>query len=178
MSDEELLLAYKESDKADYIEELFIRYLPLNYGVYLKYLKDSDKAREAVMLLFENLVYTIANNDIDEFRPWIYNAVKRHCYQLLQNEDYFAAVDFNNNHTELDDIIHRLEEYEGGQTDLLTSCLNKLPERQRLSITYFFVDKLSYAEICGKTGYTLKNVKNYIYVGKQNLKLCLENNDR
>ena len=179
LSDEELLTLHKRSsDNATYIEELFIRYLPLLYGVCLKYLKDSDKSRDAVMQLIEDLLFKIADYDIDEFRPWIYGVVKNHCMQILQKEKQYIAVDFNDNAAEFDNIMHLLEGGQDEQSTLLADCMNKLPERQRLTLNYFFTDKLSYAEIANKTGYTLKNVKNYIQAGKQNLKICLENNDQ
>jgi len=176
LSDEELLQLHKESDNEKYVEELFLRYLPLLYGVCLKYLKDSDISRDAVMQLFEDLRYKIAEYDIAEFRPWIYRVVKNHCMQILQKEEHYVADNFVDNTAELKDMMHLLQEMHVSQSILLTDCLNKLPERQRISLTYFFTDKLPYAEIVNKTGYTLKNVKNYIQAGTKNLKICLENN--
>lgn len=175
LSDEELLNLHKESDKTTYIEELFIRYLPLLYGVSLKYLKDSDKARDAVMQLLENLFDKISDFEINEFRPWIYSVIKNHCLQIQRKEAHFIAADFSDGTTEFDDIMRLLEKNQNEQPAMLTNCLNKLPERQRLSLNYFFKDELSYAEIVDKTGYTLKNVKNYIQNAKQNLKICMEN---
>lgn len=178
LSDEELLILYKESDKNVYMGELFNRYLPLLYGVCLKYLGDSNKAQDAVLEFFDDVFYTISDHDIDTLRPWLYDSIKKYCSQILQGEKQFAAVDFNNNTMEFDNIMCLLEENNNVQNTLLMDCLNKLPERQRLSITYFFMDGLSYSEIMNKTGYTLKNVKNYIRSGKQNLKICIEKEDQ
>ena len=175
LSDEDLLSMHKESDKNDCIEELFIRYLPLLYGVCLKYLKDADKACETLSQLYEELFETLANYDIDEFRPWIYGVVKNHCFQTLRKEEHSIAVDFNEDIEEFTDILDIFEKDKNASS--LTECINKLPERQRTSLNYFFTNELSYAEIVNKTGYTLKNVKTYIRSGKQNLKLCLENNN-
>ena len=179
LSDEELLLSYKESGKKMYIEELFIRYLPLIYGVCLKYLKDSTKAGEAVMQLFDDLLYTISDFAIELFRPWIYNVVKSHCFQVLQNEEHRVMTDFNDDATDFEDIMLLLEgKDDNEQTATLTECLNKLPERQQVSLAYFFTDELSYAEIVNKTGYTLKNVKSYIQNGKRQLKTYYDNNNQ
>ena len=57
----------------------------------------------------------------------------------------------------------------------LHHCLEKLPEEQRTSITRFFLEEMSYADIVEQTGFTLNNVKSYIQNGKRNLKICIKN---
>jgi len=175
LSDEELLILYKEFDKDIYMGELFNRYLPLLYGVCLKYLRDSNKVRKAVMEFLEDMLYTISKYDIKEFQPWFYKAVKNHCAQIIQNERQIVSENMNSLPMEFDTVINLLvENGYGSQNQVLTDCLNKLPEPQRVSLNYFFKEGLSYAEIVDETGYTLKNVKRYIQKGKQNLKVSLE----
>ena len=124
-----------------YIEELFIRYLPLSYGVYLKYLKNSRKAREAVIQFFDVLPNKIASYEIDVFRSWIYDMVKEHCLQILKEEgkqsemvDFDDFDDFDEDITEFDDRMSRLEEKRGKQT---TSLMNLL-EVQEGNITFIY----------------------------------------
>ncbi len=64
LTDEELLAAYKKSGNTEYFGELYNRYTPLLYGVCLKYLNGADKAQDAVMQLFENLLPKISNYEI------------------------------------------------------------------------------------------------------------------
>ena len=56
----------------------------------------------------------------------------------------------------------------------LQDCIEALPEKQRISVNYFFLQELSYKEVEERTGFSLKNVKSFIQNGKRNLKLCLE----
>ena len=56
LSDEELLIHYTKSGDTEYFGELYNRYIPLLYGLCLKYLHDEDRAQEAVMQLFEDLL--------------------------------------------------------------------------------------------------------------------------
>lgn len=49
LSDEELLTHYIKSGDTEYFGELYNRYIPLTYGLCLKYLQDEDQAQEAVM---------------------------------------------------------------------------------------------------------------------------------
>lgn len=179
LSDEELLLAHKESDKKIYMEELFDRYLPLIYGVCLKHMKTSEKAKGVVIQLLDDLLYTISECDIEIFRPWIYNVVRNHCLLILQEEEEHSIItEFNDSTIKLDNIVHALEEGQYEQTRLLTNNKVKISEPQRISITHFFMDGLSYAEIVDKTGYALEDIKSYVQAGKRNLKICLENNDQ
>lgn len=177
LSDEELLIMHRASSRNTYLGTLFNRYTPLIYGVCLKYLKEADDAKEAVIQLFENLLYRITDYDITAFRPWIYSVTKNHCLQILRKEEPTITIDFNDCVTEFDKITYLLEEDKPEQVQSLEDCLEKLPEQQRLSILYFFRNGLSYVEIAYKTGYTLKHVKSYIQNGKRNLKICIEKNN-
>ena len=73
---------------------------------------------------------------------------------------------------ESDEFLHLLSEEESSEDQLkaLHHCLEKLPEEQRTSITRFFLEEMSYADIIGTNRFTLNNVKSYIQNGKRNLK--------
>ena len=55
-SDSELVRLYKETGESDYFGELYNRYIPLIYGLCLKYLQEEETAQDAVMQLFEDLL--------------------------------------------------------------------------------------------------------------------------
>lgn len=86
LSDEELLIHYTKSGDTEYFGELYNRYIPLLYGLCLKYLHDEDRAQEAVMQLFEDLLPKLGNYEIKVFKPWLYRVAKNHCLQLLRKE--------------------------------------------------------------------------------------------
>jgi len=148
----------------------------LLYGVCLKYLNDADRAQDAVMQLFENLLPKISNYEIGVFRTWLHSVVKNHCLQILRKESREIVVDFSVDLMESDDIFHLLddEESDSERMDALKRCMEKLPEEQKVSITSFFMEEMSYADIVETTGYTLSRVKSYIQNGKRNLKICIE----
>ena len=179
-TDEELLSLYKKSGKTEYFGELYNRYIPLLYGVCLKYLSDPEKSEDAVMQLFEDLLQKIINYEIMVFRTWIYSVVKNHCLQLLRKENKEIIVNFNDAIMESDEILHLLSEETSNEEQLeaLNRCLDKLPERQRISIIHFFMEEMSYADIAAKTGFSLNHVKSFIQNGKRNLKLCIEKHSK
>lgn len=161
LSDEELLTHYTKSGDTEYFGELYNRYIPLLYGLCLKYLQDEDRAQEAVMQLFEDLLPKTGNYEIKVFKPWLYRVAKNHCLQLLRKENKEIPLDYTINVMESDEFLHLLSEEES-------------PEEQRTSITRFFLEEMSYADIVEQTGFTLNNVKSYIQNGKRNLKNCIK----
>lgn len=176
LSDEELLARYTESGELEYFGELYNRYIPLLYGLCLKYLQDEDRAQEAVMQLFEDLIPKISNYSIKVFRPWLYKVAKNHCLQLLRKESKEIPLDYTINIMESDEFLHLLSEEDNPEEQLkaLHNCLEKLPDEQQTCITRFFLEEMSYADIAEQTGFTLNNVKSYIQNGKRNLKICIK----
>jgi len=177
-SDEDVLRMLKESGKTNCVRELFIRYLRLIYGVCLNYLKDADDAENAVKQIFNNLLFKLKDYEITTFRPWIYHYTKNYCLQIQGKENYSVISDYEEHDVEFDRIIDLFESNDAEQTALLANCLKELTPQQRVSINYFFKDKLSFAEIADKAGYTIKHVKSYIQSAKQNLINSLEKNSK
>jgi RNA polymerase sigma-70 factor (ECF subfamily) len=178
LSDEDILSRYKDSGNTEYFGELYNRYIPLLYGIGLKYLNDAGNAEDAVMQLFEHLLPKITQYDISVFRTWIYSVMKNHCLQILRKENQEIIVDFNTEIMESDEILHLFDEdnNDNVRKDLLKRCIKKLPVEQRIAIIRFFMEEMSYADIVDGTEYNLKQVKSYIQNGKRNLKICIEKN--
>jgi len=176
LSDEEALKHYKDSGNTEYFGELYNRYIPLLYGIGLKYLNESGKAEDAVMQLFEDLLPKIAQYDISVFHTWIYTVMKNHCLQILQKENQEIVVDFNTEIMESDEILHLFDEENKDEVkkELLKRCIKKLPVEQRIAVIRFFMEEMSYMDIVDSTEYNLKQVKSYIQNGKRNLKICIE----
>lgn len=175
LSDEELLLRYKKTGKAEYFDRLYERYIPLVYGLCLKYLQDAEKAQDAVIDIFENLSGKIGGYDIKIFKNWLYSVVKNHCFRILKENKKEIIVDFDSQLMESDTILDLLdEEANKDKETALAKCMEKLPEPQRISVVKFFYEEKSYADIVDETGYNIKSVKSYIQNGKRNLKLCID----
>jgi RNA polymerase sigma-70 factor, ECF subfamily len=173
--DQELINKYKETLDSEYFGILYSRYIPLLYGLCLKYLKDEYNAQDAVMQIFENLHTKILNFNVDNFKLWLYKVSKNYCLQQLRAVNKEIKVDFNLDIMESEDVLHLLDEKDDNKKYLiLEECISKLPEPQKVSIVLFFFNEKSYMDICDATQYSLKSVKSYIQNGKRNLKLCLE----
>ncbi len=173
-SEENLLRAFVESGDASFFGELYRRYIPLLYGLCLKYLNNKEGAQDAVMDIFELLVEKVPQYEINNFRTWLYSVAKNYCLQVLRKEKQINYINIEEGVVEnqaiftLTDIAQSQEE-----TEALEYCLTTLSDEQRVSINYFFYDDKSYADIVDLTGFALSKVKSYIQNGKRNLKNCI-----
>ncbi|MDR0507225.1 MAG: sigma-70 family RNA polymerase sigma factor [Dysgonamonadaceae bacterium] len=180
LSDEDVLRHYKTSGKAEYFGELYIRYLPVLYGMGLKYLHDANKAQNAVMTIFDDIFLKILQTDIEIFRIWICSLMKNYCLELLQKENQKIDANFNTNVIADREIIYLFSENENeteteaARKKELKLNLKKLPIEQRIATIRFLMEEMSYLDIADSTGYSLNQVKNYIKNGIQNLKNCTQ----
>ena len=175
MSDAELLELFRRTDRSEYLGDLYNRYIPLVYGLCLKYLKSVDAAEDAVMQIFEILLNKVGKFEIKEFRTWLYSVAKNHCLQLLRKTKREIATDFGSVVMESNEEVHLFDREEGeARMTALEKCLEQLPVPQRESVRLFFLEEKSYAEVAEITSYQLKSVKSYIQNGKRNLKICIE----
>lgn len=176
-SDEELLSLFKDTSKAEYFQQLYERYIPLIYGLCLKYLQNTEQSQDAVIDIFENLSQKIQGYEIKIFKNWLYSVVKNHCFHILKENKREIIVNFDSQLMESEPILDLLSENANeDKEDVLSKCLEQLPEPQRISVEKFFYEDKSYAEIVDETGFHLKSVKSYIQNGKRNLKICIEKN--
>ena len=84
-TDAQLLEKYLTTGRLDVLGDLYDRYIPLVYGLCLKYLKSVDKAEDAVMQIFEELVEKVRKYEIKEFRTWLYSVARNYCLQQLRS---------------------------------------------------------------------------------------------
>ncbi|MDR3118326.1 MAG: sigma-70 family RNA polymerase sigma factor [Mediterranea sp.] len=181
LTDEELLMQHKESGHAEYFGTLYNRYIPLLYGMCLKYLHNESKAQDAVLRLFEELLPQISSCDIQAFKTWLYSVARNHCLQIIRKESKEIPVSFNSDIMDSNEVLQLLlsdKENDGERVQALRNCIGRLPDGQRISITHFFTEEMSYAEIAEKTGYSLNAVKSNIQNGKRNLKNYINKHSR
>lgn len=177
LSDEELLARYRNSHGMEYATALFVRYTDLIYGVCLKYLRDRDQGKDAVMDIYERMVEALRMHEVRHFKSWLFVTTKNHCLMKLRQEKTHPEVELKEFVMENADWAH-LDGAEERETNLvkLEECIGKLEGKQKRCVEMFYLHKKSYREICAVTGFDFKAVKSYVQNGKRNLKTCLEKN--
>lgn len=186
-SDTDLIVRYRETGEPSVLGELFCRYTHLVYAISLKYLKNEEDGRDAVMEVFQDLSITLRKHDITNFKSWLYSVARNHCLTVIRkrknghagatvSEDIYELAE--KMVVENPDPGHPTYEDEK-ETALqeLEAAVEELNEEQRMCIKLFYLDEKSYKEISDQTGFDLKKVKSHIQNGKRNLKIRLSGKD-
>ncbi len=179
IADNKLVRLYKETTDKEIVGELFKRYTQFVFLVSLKYLKNEDKANDAVMQVFEKLFDDLLNHEVANFKSWLYMVTRNQCLMNLrkQQSDFKKSKDYqkdNENFVENEDNFHLTDnEDKESQENAVLKALEQLNEEQKKCINLFYFEGKSYAEIAEISGYSEKKVKSYIQNGKRNLKNIL-----
>ena len=181
-TDEELLQHYQSTQNLKWLSVLYLRYSSLVYGVCLKYLKDRDEAKDAVMQIHEKLITSLLKQKVGNFKSWLYVNARNHCLMQLRSQrgkikeeispflmenavDTHLAPDGYKDEPELENDVKKLEK-----------CIETLAGPQQDCVKLFYLQEKCYKEVADETGFDLNQVKSYIQNGKRNLKICMESN--
>ena len=170
-SDEALVDLYRTSKSTEAFGQLYERYSHLVYGVCMKYLKDTDNAKDAAMQIFEKLISDLPRHDVQVFKAWLYRVAQNHCLMILRsNHHQTISVDiFSENSVEFVDELHLTVEKEL-QLTKMEDAMKDLNKEQRQCVEMFYLEKKTYIEIMQETGFNFMQVKSFIQNGKRNLK--------
>lgn len=170
-SDEEVLVKYRTSGKPEWLDEIFRRYSGLAYGVCLKYLKNTDDARDTVMQAFVKLQSELLRTEPRNFKSWLYVLLKNECLMRLRASGKVKQQEISEQL-----LIGNEEESKEMELQAMEAAMETLNEAQRTCIQLFYIDGLSYKELEIRTGYSSMEVKSYLQNGRRNLRLAIEKN--
>lgn len=172
--DLELVKEYKSGGDINLLGELYGRYMELVYGVCLKYFKEPEEAKDAVINIFEELVTKLKKYDVINFKSWLYQLAKNYCLMKLRSrksKPVIVDIDImhleENNHP--DNVAEKEEQLNG-----MESCMEQLPAEQKRAIELFYLQEKCYKEIADLTGTEINKVRSFIQNGRRNLKICME----
>ena len=182
LSDNELITEFKNTKNNVFVGILYKRYSHLVLGLSLKYLKNEDEAKDAVMQIFEKLLTDLLKFNIEYFKSWLYTFSKNHCLMIIRSQQSKLKKEMDlqinaDSFMETESTLHpnKAEEKEIQYT-LLEKAIEELSEEQKKCIELFYLKQKSYQEIIDITGYSVNEVKSFIQNGKRNLKIKLEKN--
>jgi RNA polymerase sigma factor (sigma-70 family) len=159
-ADESLLISYRESLDLKVLGRLYEKYMPLVYGVGLKYLKDEELAQDAVMAIFEELAQKVHQHEIKQFRSWLYVLSRNHCLMQLRAGKKMETIALDE-FMEFTPVLHPDTDNREEAMQALERCLDKLTSAQKESVKLFYLDEKCYKDITDITGFTINEVKSY-----------------
>lgn len=175
-SDKELLVAYKETGDMNLLSTLYQRYMDLVFGVCLKYFKDPERCKDAVMDIFNELHSKLRVHEVENFKGWLHVLTRNYCLMQLRSPRNMKTTEFSGNFMYSEQNTHlngeALEKEENFKK--LEQCIDTLAEEQKRSVMLFYLQNKCYNEIAEITGYDWNKVRSYIQNGKRNLKICME----
>jgi RNA polymerase sigma factor (sigma-70 family) len=175
-TDKELVTAFKQSGNMEHLSTLYQRYMDLVFGVCLKYFKDAERSKDAVMDIFEELHVKLRQHEVDNFKGWLHVLARNYCLMKLRSPRNMKTTEFNANFMQSADNTHlngEVLEKEANFT-YLEQCLETLDKAQRETVRLFYLDNKCYNEIAEITGHDWNKVRSYIQNGRRNLKICME----
>jgi RNA polymerase sigma factor (sigma-70 family) len=175
LPDRELVSLFRTSGNMDVLAVLFQRYMDLLYGVCLKYLKQPETAKDAVMQIFEELVAKLPKHEVDNFKSWLYTLAKNYCLMQLRTPKNLKTTEFNPDSMQLEEEVH-LNGIQVKEENLqkLERCLQTLSAEQKTTVELFYLQNKCYKEIAEATGIEWNKVRSFIQNGRRNLKICME----
>lgn len=158
---------------------LFERYTALVFGVCMKYLKNEDDTKDAVMLIFEKLSDDLKKHEIAYFKGWLHTVAKNHCLMQLRSKQSLKLKtdELKKDVKEFVEINYSLhptnDNIKEKQLVQLEVAIKSLKDEQRMCVELFYLKEKSYQEIAEVTGFSLNNVKSFIQNGKRNIKIYM-----
>jgi RNA polymerase sigma-70 factor (ECF subfamily) len=175
LPDKELVTLFRTTRNMELLAVLFQRYMDLLYGVCLKYLKQPESAKDAVMQIFEELVAKLPKHEVDNFKSWLYTLAKNYCLMQLRTPKNLKTTEFNADSMQLEEEMH-LNGIQLKEENLqkLERCLETLSTDQKKAVELFYLQNKCYKEIAEATGIEWNKIRSFIQNGRRNLKICME----
>jgi RNA polymerase sigma-70 factor (ECF subfamily) len=97
LEDAAVLQLYKQKQWPRCIDELFLRYGHLIYGVFLKYTKDKYTAEDLLMELFAKLPQLLIHHDIQQLKPWLHTVARNEALQFIRKSKKQTGISLDEN---------------------------------------------------------------------------------
>lgn len=175
IGDQELLQRYYAENNNEWLGVLLQRYTVLLLGVCMKYLKNEEDAKDSVQQVFLKVINDLPKYKVEFFKSWLYMVAKNHCLMKLRDKGKHT--------TEINEqLMATPEEADGIKSanekevnlSVMEQALGQLNNEQKVCVTLFYLEKQSYQQIAGNTGYTVMQVKSHIQNGKRNLRILMQ----
>jgi len=176
LPDEDILQLFREDHNNEWIGLLFSRYAHLLLGVCIKYLKNTEDAKDSIQQIFLKTLDDLRHHQVTHFKAWIYQVSRNYCLMQLRSGKRIRvqSVDEWPDLKEDQGEENLWKQHQETMLADLDNALCRLPEGQKTCVVRFYLDKKSYQDIASETGFSMMQVKSHIQNGKRNLRILLD----
>jgi RNA polymerase sigma factor (sigma-70 family) len=176
ITDQELLERFYQDRDNEWLGILLPRYTLLLLGVCMKYLKNEEESKDAVQQIFLKAITELHKYKVTYIKSWIYMIARNHCLMKLRDRPGAQSLNLDEMQAAPAEIPEgtKTRQEKERELEIMESALQELTQAQKLCVTLFYLEKKSYQEITGSTGFTMMQVKSHIQNGKRNLRLLLD----
>lgn len=164
LGDAELVAAWAQSSRNEYAGGLLLRYAPFLYGLFLRYAKSAEGARNDVNAFADGFPALLSSYyDSGDFARWLYRKAVTFVHErhpqppAAQPEPKLLAAHRH--------FISNLNAEDEQAVALFEQGRDKLAKPQRECIQFFFFERQTFERIAGHAGYLTDKVRSYIEAG-------------
>lgn len=159
------------------IKAFYEKYKLLVFLNCYKYFKNKELSEDATSEIFQDLIENPEKlADVRDFKKWLPVIVRNKCLRDLKKsqrkeekkEDYLATGLAKTVFVDDIQIAEKIID-KNNFLQKLSEGLNGLKDKYRICIKLHYLDNKSYKEIIDITGFSFRQVDNYIYYGKKKL---------
>jgi len=174
-STDEQIIALVLKGETDLFEEIVKRYQDKIFRFVYQKVLNYDDALELTQEVFLKVYNSLKKFDIKrKFSPWIYKIAQNESYNFIKKraknkinvieDDVFATMA----KTERD--LLRDEYNKSEEDDIIRKAINKLPEKYRLVVYYFYLEEMSLKEVSEILEVSIGSIKTRLTRGRRMLK--------
>ena len=176
--DREVIESYRLTGDLKFVGVLFERYAHLVFVVSMKYLKDEDDSKDAVIQIFEKMVIDLKKYEIGTMSTWLHTVARNYCFDKMRKDSRkFENLAELKNEFEMEMIPDTDHIEKEAQIQMLMKGVSSLDITQKQCVELFYLQNKGYEEVASITGYSMNQVKSYIQNGKRNLRIFMTNNN-
>lgn len=168
LTDDQLLWLYVDTRSKAHLGELYTRYLPYIYGLFLKYTQDREQSKSAVINFYEALPQLLISEaqSIKDFEGWMRAKSFQYIKGIATKKQLTAAEkDGVVMHPATKKLLLDLDENSEELLESFEKYADDLTAPQKNSIELFFGKNMSFIDIADQTGYLNQDVRVYIEKG-------------
>jgi RNA polymerase sigma-70 factor, ECF subfamily len=161
MSDESLVQQFLDTGQMVFFEEIWKRYRSKIHNKCKGLLVNRADAEDATSDTCLNAMKALRRGQFrnENLPGWLRTIAKNACLNIIHRANRSEPIEF--------DLVEIEKEDSSPDASVVEKILNKLSEKQRITLKLFYIEEMSYEEIAAHQGWTVGAVKSYAQNGRR-----------